>query len=92
MPTFETPAGLLKEVLRYLKTEARPRFRRLDDLTAVDESARRQPSAAADFSLVYQLLSFEPAGRLRLKVPLRGDAPHSPTVTDIWPSANWYER
>jgi len=92
IPTFEIPADRLKEVLRYLKTEARQRFRRLDDLTAVDESARRRPAADADFTLVYQLLSFEPAGRLRLKVPLRGDAPHSPTVTDIWPSANWYER
>jgi NADH-quinone oxidoreductase subunit B/C/D len=92
IPTFEVPAGRLKEVLRYLKTEARPRFRRLDDLTAVDESARRRPSGTADFTLVYHLLSFEPAGRLRLKVPLGGDAPHSPTVTDIWPSANWYER
>ncbi|HSM74768.1 MAG TPA: NADH-quinone oxidoreductase subunit B/C/D [Desulfobacterales bacterium] len=92
IPTFEIPAGRLKEVLRYLKTEARPRFRRLDDLTAVDESARRRPAGDADFTLVYQLLSFEPAGRLRLKVPLKGDAPHCPTVTDIWPSANWYER
>ncbi len=92
IPTFEIPAGRLKEVLRYLKTEAHPRFRRLDDLTAVDESARRRPAADADFTLVYQLLSFEPAGRLRLKVPLKGDAPHCPTVTDIWPSANWYER
>ncbi len=92
IPTFETSTGRLKEVLRYLKTEARPRFRRLDDLTAVDESARRHPTANADFSLVYHLLSFEPADRVRLKVPLRGEAPHSPTVTDIWPSANWYER
>jgi NADH-quinone oxidoreductase subunit B/C/D len=92
IPTFEIPAGRLKEVLRYLKTEAHPRFRRLDDLTAVDESARRRPAGDADFTLVYQLLSFEPAGRLRLKVPLKGDAPHCPTVTDIWPSANWYER
>ena len=92
IPTFEIPAGRLKEVLRYLKTEAHPRFRRLDDLTAVDESARRRPAGDADFTLVYQLLSFEPAGRLRLKVPLKGDAPHCPSITDIWPSANWYER
>ena len=92
IPTFEIPADRLKEVLRYLKTEAQPRFRRLDDLTAIDESARRHPATDTDFTLVYQLLSFEPAGRLRLTVPLQGDIPHSPTVTDIWPSANWYER
>lgn len=92
MPTFETTADRLKEVLGFLKTEARPRFRRLDDLTAVDESARRRRDDGTDFTLVYQLLSFEPAGRVRLKVPLRGGAPHSPSVTGIWPSANWYER
>ena len=36
-----------KEILRFLKTEATPKFLRLDDLTAIDESARRdqQPYA-----------------------------------------------
>ena len=38
------------------------------------------------------MLSFEPAGRLRLKVPLYGKDPVTRTITDIWPSANWYER
>ena len=41
MPTFQVARDRLKEVLRFLKTEAAPRFRRLEDLTAIDESARR---------------------------------------------------
>ena len=45
-----------------------------------------------DYTLVYHLLSFESAGRLRLKVGLTGKEPMTRTVTDIWPSANWYER
>ena len=45
-----------------------------------------------DYTLVYHLLSFEPAGRLRLKVGLNGKDPSTATITDIWPSANWYER
>jgi len=78
--------------MRFLKQESFPRFRRLNDLTAIDESARRQRDAYPDYTLVYQLLSFDPAGRLRLKVPLTGKDPTPLSVTDLWPSADWYER
>jgi len=92
MPTFQVKKDELKKILRFLKTEASPRFRRLEDLTAIDESARRPGQSHPDYSLVYSLLSFEPAHRLRLKVPLWGDDPITQSITDIWPSANWYER
>ena len=92
MPTLQVAADMAPEVLRYLKTEAEPRFRRLEDLTAVDESARRQRDGDTDFTLVYSLLSFDAPGRLRLKVPLQGEAPQAESITPIWPSANWYER
>lgn len=45
-----------------------------------------------DFTLVYHLLSFEDASRIRLKVPLAGQQPLTQSVTGIWPSASWYER
>ena len=90
--TFKVPRSRVKDVLRYLSSEANPRFQRLDDLTAVDESARRKRELYPDYTLVYHLLSFDPAARLRLKVPLSGPDPAADTVTDIWPSANWYER
>ncbi|MCJ7829790.1 MAG: NADH-quinone oxidoreductase subunit C, partial [Desulfobacterales bacterium] len=92
MLTFQVKKNGLKKILRFLKTEASPRFRRLEDLTAIDESARRPGQSYPDYSLVYSLLSFEPARRLRLKVPLWGDDPITQSITDIWPSANWYER
>jgi len=92
MLTFKVPRSRVKDVLRYLSSEANPRFQRLDDLTAVDESARRKRELYPDYTLVYHLLSFDPAARLRLKVPLSGPDPAADTVTDIWPSANWYER
>jgi NADH-quinone oxidoreductase subunit B/C/D len=41
MLTFHVTEGRLKEVLTFLKAEASPKYLRLDDLTAVDESARR---------------------------------------------------
>lgn len=92
MPVFQTTRDRAVSVLRYLKDECRPRFRRLDDLTAIDESARRNRAAYPDYHLVYHLLAFDPPMRLRLKVPLHGTAPSLPSVTGIWPSAAWYER
>ena len=92
MLTFQVSESRLKDVLQYLKTEAIPKYQRLDDLTAIDESARRQPENDADYTMVYQLLSFDSASRVRLKVPLQGQNPTTASITDIWPSANWYER
>jgi NADH-quinone oxidoreductase subunit B/C/D len=117
MLTFHVTENRLKEVLKFLKTEASPKYLRLDDLTAIDESARRDqkpipyydgtvaneigPSGKSarpdkgiypDYTLVYHLLSFDPPGRLRLKVGLTGREPVTRTITDLWPSASWYER
>ncbi len=92
MPTFQVSRERVKEVLRHLKTEASPRFRRLEDLTAIDESDRRNRRDYPDYSLVYNLLAFDSPCRVRLKVGLNGAEPAAATVTDIWPSAAWYER
>jgi NADH dehydrogenase I D subunit len=92
MLTLQVAENRLKDVLRYLKTEATPGYQRLDDLTAIDESARRKPQKDSDFTMVYHLLSFDSASKLRLKVPLEGQDPVTGSITDIWPSANWYER
>lgn len=116
MLTFHVREDRIRGVLRFLKEENTTKFLRLDDLTAIDESARRGKRAPEvysgtvgkeivrdepprpdrhtypDYTLVYHLLSFEPAGRVRLKVGLSGKDPQVRTITDMWPSANWYER
>ncbi len=83
-----------KELLRFLKLELVKPFRMLYDLTAIDERRKRHPDTYQknDFTLVYYLTSFERNEDIRIKVPLKGDYPSATTVTDIWPSANWYER
>ncbi|MBW6511478.1 MAG: NADH-quinone oxidoreductase subunit B/C/D [Desulfuromonadaceae bacterium] len=85
-----TPAAT-PALLRFLKDEAPQRYRRLEDLTAVDESGRH-PGNAERFTLTYHLLNFDDPGYLRVKTPLRGDFPQAPSITDIWPAADWYER
>jgi NADH-quinone oxidoreductase subunit B/C/D len=92
LPTVSVPAGRLPEILRYLKHDARPRFRRLEDLTAVDESARSDRRGQPGFTLVAHLLAFDPPMRLRLRSPAEGPEPTVPSLTGIWPSAAWYER
>ncbi len=47
---------------------------------------------SARFAVVYHLLSTALNHRLRLKVFVPGEPPRVPTVTGIWPAANWYER
>ncbi len=91
MPTLQVTAADAPELLRYLKLEAPQPYRRLEDLTAIDESARRR-RPNQDFTLVYHLLSFDQPGYLRVKVPLKGEAPEVPSITELWPAANWYER
>lgn len=92
MPTLSAPADLIPDVLRRLKDEPGRSFERLEDLTAVDESARRGPAQYPDFHLVYTLLSFESAERIRIKAPLSGPSTEAPSITSIWPAAAWYER
>ena len=94
IPTLWVSRENLREMLRYLKFEAPQPYRVLFDLTAIDERERanRQGQPASDFTAVYQLLSFERNADVRLKVPLDEGSLSVPTITDLWPSANWYER
>ncbi len=44
------------------------------------------------FIVVYQLTSLSNKTRVRLKVKVDGENPVCPSVTSVYPSANWYER
>ncbi len=94
IPTIWVARDHIHAVLRYLKTVATQPFGMLYDLTALDERARSRFSGepSCDFTVVYHLLSFMRNRVVRLKVPLEGEFPSLPTITDIWPAANWYER
>ncbi len=87
-------AAQVRDVLRYLRSEADRPFRMLYDLTAIDERTRtrRNGQPPGDFTVVYHLLSLDRNEDVRLKVPLKGERPAIATVTVLWPNANWYER
>ncbi|HLR37247.1 MAG TPA: NADH-quinone oxidoreductase subunit C, partial [Chitinophagaceae bacterium] len=94
IPTFWFGKGDIKQVLSYLKKEVKQPYRMLYDLTAIDEQARgiRNGQPSSRYTIVYTLLSLTRNTFFRLKVPLIEEKPSLPTITTIWPAANWYER
>jgi NADH/F420H2 dehydrogenase subunit C len=86
-PTIVVPSDLIVEVSTALRDAPDRRFVFLSDLTAVDWWP-----GEPRFEVVYHLVSFEPARRLRVKTRLGGENPHLATVSTVWPAANWLER
>jgi len=79
----------LLSALAYLRDEGDLSFRFLCDVTATD-----WPDLDPRFWLAYELLSMEHRQRLRVKVGLAraDDPPHAPSVTGLYPTAEWLER
>jgi NADH-quinone oxidoreductase subunit C len=84
--TVIVPAGRLVEVATFLRDRPGCLFDYLSDLTAVD-----WPTRDKRFDVVLCLYSIGLRQRVRIKVrAAEGDA--VPSVTGVWPAANWLER
>lgn len=94
IPVLWLPRDGFKALLHYLRSSASIRFQMLFDITAIDERVRvnhlDQPSS--DFTVTYHLMSFSDNCDIRIKVALSAADLNIPTITDLWPNANWYER
>ena len=90
IPTVWLAHDKLHPVLCFLK----PTYQMLYDLFGIDERLRnkRDGQPASDFTVVYHLLSLTRNADLRLKLATPESNAEVPTITDIWPNANWYER
>ena len=82
------------ESLRFLRDRPEFDFKQLIDLCGVDYQEYK--IAAQDekrFCVVCHLLSLSNNQRLRVKVFADDDEfPIFPTMTELWPNADWYER
>jgi len=80
--------------IRSLRYDVPDPYKLLYDVTAIDERARthRDDQPSKDFTAVYHLYSFGRNDYVRLKVALNENDLTLPTITDIFPAANWYER
>jgi NADH-quinone oxidoreductase subunit C len=70
----------------FLKTNDKCRFKQLIDITAVD-----YPTNEKRFKLIYLLLSHENNLRIAVNIKVE-DKIVIPSITKIFPSANWMER
>jgi NADH-quinone oxidoreductase subunit C len=83
--TFVILAADLREVAKFCRDELGMDY--LLDITSVDNFGE-EPR----FEIVYELYSRPSATHLRLKLSVSEDPGAVPTVSDIWPTANWHER
>jgi NADH-quinone oxidoreductase subunit C len=84
--TIEIEIEEITEVILFLKTNEKCKFRQLTDITAVD-----YPRKEKRFKLVYLLLSHENNLRLIINSNIK-EKTTVPSITKIFPSANWMER
>ena len=82
----DTSEEELINVILFLKSHDKLKFRQLIDIAGVD-----YPEEEKRFSLVYLLLSHEK--NIRIKVSINFEIGKKiPTITKVYPSANWMER
>jgi NADH-quinone oxidoreductase subunit C len=78
------------EVCQALRDDPALQYNFLSTITAVDW-LEREPR----YDLVYHLMSLASGAVVRLKIQVGDDEqpePEAPSVTSVWPAANWYER
>ena len=100
--TLECKADNLLNVCAKLRNHAELKFEQLIDLCGVDYSeygidagfgAEYTEEKSTRYAVVLHLLSVGLNQRVRLKVFAQDDDfPVLPTLVDMWPVANWYER
>jgi NADH-quinone oxidoreductase subunit C len=77
-------------VCQALRDDPGLRYTFLSSITAVDW-LEREPR----FDVVYHVMSLATGAVVRLKIQVGDDEqpqPEAPSVTSVWPAANWYER
>ncbi len=93
IPTIYVARERLVDTCRALRDAPELRFALLADIVPVDYHPR-EPR----FEVTYLVASLgvgtfgDTAQRLRIRVRVPGDDPRLPTVSEVWPVANWAER
>ena len=83
---IDTNENEIISVISFLKSNEKLKFRQLIDIAGVD-----YPEEEKRFNLVYLLLSHEKNIRIKISVSFE-IGKKIPTLTKIFPSANWMER
>lgn len=84
--TVAVEPGEIARVMKVLRDDPRLEFKVLIDICGVDRPAR-----ANRFDVVYHLLSLTKNRRVRIKLET-DEATAVPSVVEVFPAANWFER
>ena len=92
--TLEVGVDRYLDVMRALRDRSALRFETLIDLCGVDYASYRGGVwDGPRFAVVSQLLSLSHNRRLRVRTfAADDDFPVVPSLIDVWPSVNWFER
>ncbi len=83
-PLLILPKEHLREVAYKLRDDPDMAFESLNCLTGMERGG--------GYEVVVTLFSRKLGVKLNLKVRAEAEEPSLPTLTDIWPAANWHER
>lgn len=91
--SFRVDRSLLHRLLRFLRIDRDAHLDILVDLFGVDfgppsEDVKKQ----SRFEVMIRLRSSRLPYRLTLAVPISADDPSFPSLTELYPAADWYER
>ncbi len=84
-PCLKVSASSIKEIATTLRQDPELLFDYLMCLSGVDNGKNI-------LSVVYHLSSMQHRHKITLKVEVPADKPEVPSVSSIWPTANWHER
>jgi len=92
--TIEVKIDDLLSTLKTLKQHKVFQFAQLIDLCGVDYKDYGEGTwTKSRFAVVYHFLSIEHNHRIRVRTfSKEEDFPLFPSIIDLWPAANWYER
>ncbi|MCY3945337.1 MAG: NADH-quinone oxidoreductase subunit C [Anaerolineaceae bacterium] len=88
--TLIVPPAQVVDVCRFLRDTPGLVFNFLSDISAVDYWPEQDRPER--FGICYHLLSMLYGRRLRVKIFVAEDEAEAPTMTSVWPGANWLER
>lgn len=75
------------EVCRILKEDESLKFNSCVDAVSVDRFEKKNR-----FEMIYNLVSIDNNERIFIKIRLDSKKPEMQSLTQVWKSANWYER
>lgn len=88
IPVFILQKELVHEGLRFLKTSSAYGYTFLTTMCGIHFSELVEK----EFAIMYQLHNMVNNKRIRIRTFMPRSNMSLPTITDLWPSANWMER